>query len=326
MVTFWRGGSLVRSSRRAMSTRTQRWLRRLELIALLFAPFSGPGVTAAATAPASAGTPRPAPSVPSPAVPGVSITVSDGQTAAKAGDRLTYVVNVRDSGPAGAPHLKITQSLSAGLEFISASPHGVATAGQVAWPASIPAGRSETFKVVARGTRTPAPETAAGGCRLRGAGRQPKADRLRGPPRPVVRRRNRAGDLGWQPPTSGSLLLYMAGPWRPWPCSWRGWSLAGGFACRRQPGLTESWMGRAGSAAPRAPLRGDGGRRLQTTFSPRPHHRAAVIAAVYAGALIGLTPARSSRLTRIVITVTTNASRAIPAETRNPREKPTARA
>jgi uncharacterized repeat protein (TIGR01451 family) len=208
MVTFWRGGLLVRNSRRARSTRTSVALVA-GLIATLFAPFSGPGVTAAATASASAGTPRPAPSVPSPTVPGLSITVSDGQTAAKAGDRLTYVVNVRDAGPAAAPHLKITQSLSAGLEFLSASPHGVATAGQVAWPASIPAGRSETFNVVARVTRTPAQllRLAAVACAAPEGSQRPivcaaHLDRLSAA---VTAATPRPGG-----PASGSLLRYIA--------------------------------------------------------------------------------------------------------------------
>ena len=195
------------SSQRARSSRTSVALVG-GLIATLFALFPGPGVTAAATAPARAGTPRPAPSVPSPTVPGLIIAVSDGRTAAKAGDRLTYVVNVRDSGPAAAPHLKITQSLSAGLEFLSASPHGVATAGQVAWPASIPAGRSETFSVVARVTRTPARllRLAAVACAAPQGSQRPivcaaHLDRL-----PVGIAASAPRDDGL---TSGSLLRYI---------------------------------------------------------------------------------------------------------------------
>jgi len=46
--------------------------------------------------------------------------------------------------------------LSAGLEFLSASPHSTAANGQVAWYAGIPAGRTQTFRVVARVTRPPA--------------------------------------------------------------------------------------------------------------------------------------------------------------------------
>jgi hypothetical protein len=48
---------------------------------------------------------------------------------------------------------KITQTLSAGLEFLSASPHGTAANGQVAWYAGIAAGGTQTFRVVARVTR-----------------------------------------------------------------------------------------------------------------------------------------------------------------------------
>lgn len=126
------------------------------LIAIPVAVLPGLGATPTASARVSAGTPHPATSARTPAVPELSISVSDGRTVAKAGDRLAYTVNVRDSGTAAAPHLKITQTLSAGLEFLSASPHGAATAGHVAWNASIPAGGAETFNVVARVTRTPA--------------------------------------------------------------------------------------------------------------------------------------------------------------------------
>jgi uncharacterized repeat protein (TIGR01451 family) len=108
------------------------------------------------TATAGAGEPQGASHAPPGSVPSLTIGVSDGRTAVKTGDQLTYVVNVRDGGTRSAPRLKITQTLSAGLEFLSASPHGTAANGQVAWYAGIPAGRTETFRVVARVTRPPA--------------------------------------------------------------------------------------------------------------------------------------------------------------------------
>jgi uncharacterized repeat protein (TIGR01451 family) len=108
------------------------------------------------TATASAGVPQRASHVPPASVPALTIGVSDGRTAVKTGDQLTYVVSVRDSGTRSAPHLKITQTLSAGLELLSASPHGTAANGQVAWYAGIPAGGTQTFRVVARVTRPPA--------------------------------------------------------------------------------------------------------------------------------------------------------------------------
>ncbi len=121
------------------------------LIAMPIAALPGHvAPTKPVTATASAGVPQPA------SVPALTIGVSDGRTAAQAGDELTYVVSVRDSGTRSAPHLKITQTLSAGLEFLSASPHGTAANGQVAWYAGIPAGGTRTFRVVARVTRPPA--------------------------------------------------------------------------------------------------------------------------------------------------------------------------
>ena len=93
-----------------------------------------------------------------PRTPGLTISVTDGRDAATAGDRLTYTVRVRDTGIAAASHLKITQTWSPGLEFLSASGHGVATTGQVAWRASLPAGGTRTFRLTALVTRTSALE------------------------------------------------------------------------------------------------------------------------------------------------------------------------
>jgi uncharacterized repeat protein (TIGR01451 family) len=112
-------------------------------------------VAAATGHPAASRTAR---TMPSSRTPGLTISVTDGRGAATAGDRLTYTVRVRDTGIAAAPHLKITQTLSPGLEFLSASGHGVATIGQVAWHASLPAGGTRTFRLTALVTRTPAQE------------------------------------------------------------------------------------------------------------------------------------------------------------------------
>lgn len=187
------------------------------LIAIPIAVLPVRGATPTATAPVSAGTPRPATSAKSPAtprpatsarlpaVPRLSISVSDGHTAAKAGDRLAYTVSVRDTGTAAAPHLKITQTLSEGLVFLSASPHGMATAGQVAWNANIPAGGTQTFNVVARVAQTPARllRLAAVACAA-----------PEGSSRPIVCAahldRLPAAAAGSAPRASGSVLPYAA--------------------------------------------------------------------------------------------------------------------
>jgi uncharacterized repeat protein (TIGR01451 family) len=102
------------------------------------------------------GTPRPSVRVHAPAGPALTISVSDGQTAANPGDRLTYVVTLRDVGRAGAQHLEVTQTLSPGLDFLSASPRETAVRGKVTWRAAIAAGGTQTFRMVARVTHTPA--------------------------------------------------------------------------------------------------------------------------------------------------------------------------
>ena len=128
------------------------------LVAGLIAVAGGvlPGrVALAATATARAAGPHQATPVQSSAAPALTISVSDGRTAANLGDQLTYLVSVRDGGTLSAQNLKITQTLSAGLSFLTASPHAMAAGGLVTWSAAIPAGGTQTFRVVARVTRTP---------------------------------------------------------------------------------------------------------------------------------------------------------------------------
>ncbi len=88
-------------------------------------------------------------------VTGLSISISDGRQAVKPGDRLTYVIRVKNGGSQNEPHLKITQTLPDGLKFISASHRGRPRAGQVSWQAALPAGSTDIFTVDAIVTRTP---------------------------------------------------------------------------------------------------------------------------------------------------------------------------
>ena len=123
-------------------------------------PATSATATASPTATATASTARPAATATAPARrpagPGLSISVTDGRTAVKPGDQLTYVVSLKDIGTVGAPHLKITQTLPAGLDFVSASAHGVAAGGKVTWLTGLAPGRAATFTLVTRLIRTPA--------------------------------------------------------------------------------------------------------------------------------------------------------------------------
>jgi uncharacterized repeat protein (TIGR01451 family) len=89
-------------------------------------------------------------------VPELTVSISDGHVAVRAGDELTYTVSLRNSGTVAVPHLKVTQTLSTGLKFLSASDHGVAANGHVSWSAGLPVDGKRTFQVVTRVTRTPA--------------------------------------------------------------------------------------------------------------------------------------------------------------------------
>lgn len=109
-----------------------------------------------------------------PRQPGLTISVNDGRVAAQAGDRLTYTVTLRDTGTVAAPHLMVTQTMSAGLTVLSASAHGLTKNGRVTWSASLPVGGTKTFSVATRVTKTPAAllRLAAVACvELRGSSR-----------------------------------------------------------------------------------------------------------------------------------------------------------
>jgi uncharacterized repeat protein (TIGR01451 family) len=128
------------------------------LIAMPMAVLSGhsPATSATASATRPAATATATATARRPAGPGLSIGVTDGRTAVKPGDQLTYVVGIKDIGTVGAPHLKITQTLTAGLDFVSASAHGVAADGKVTWLTGLAPGGSATFTLVTHLIRTPA--------------------------------------------------------------------------------------------------------------------------------------------------------------------------
>jgi uncharacterized repeat protein (TIGR01451 family) len=100
--------------------------------------------------------PAPSPTASAARAPGLTVSVSDGHVAVRAKDKLTYTVSVRNSGAVAVPRFTVSQTLSTGLEFLSASDHGAAANGHVSWSAGLPVGGERTFRVAARVTRTPA--------------------------------------------------------------------------------------------------------------------------------------------------------------------------
>jgi uncharacterized repeat protein (TIGR01451 family) len=90
-----------------------------------------------------------------PAVPGLSITVTDGRTRVSPGDRLSYTVHVKDGGGAAVPSLKVTLTFPAYLKFISASQQAKAADGKVTWRSSLRPGQAATFRMSAVLTRRP---------------------------------------------------------------------------------------------------------------------------------------------------------------------------
>ncbi|MDP9863018.1 MULTISPECIES: hypothetical protein [Streptosporangium] len=87
--------------------------------------------------------------------PTLSISVDNGRTSARQGDRLSYTVTVRNTGTADADDLRLTQSLPAGLKLLSADRHGEAEPGRVVWTVDLKAGKDTAFHTTAEVQATP---------------------------------------------------------------------------------------------------------------------------------------------------------------------------
>jgi uncharacterized repeat protein (TIGR01451 family) len=152
-----------------------------------------------------------------PRVPGLRISIGDGRTMARVGDRLTYTVLVQNSGAHRSPQLKITQILPPGLQFISASSHGVARAGDVVWSADLAAGGHDTFRLQAQVTRPAERQSrlAAVACATLAGSRTPivcaaHLDRLPGTPAVAPRRRAAALATSSLPGYAAGVVIVVA--------------------------------------------------------------------------------------------------------------------
>ena len=77
------------------------------------------------------------------------VGIDDGRTAVRAGDRITYVTKISNTGPVATPALLLSQTLPPGLTLVSSSPPGVLSHGRVLWNETLPAGRTDRFEVTA---------------------------------------------------------------------------------------------------------------------------------------------------------------------------------
>ena len=185
---------------------------------------TGRATAAGPTAKAKAGSPTakgraasPTAAARLPRVPGLRISIADGGTTAQAGDRLTYTVLIQNSGAHRSPPLKITQTLSPGLRFVSASSHGVAKAGGVTWYAGLPAGGKDTFRLQAQVTRSAARQSrlAAVACAALAGSRTPivcaaHLDRLPGVPAAASGRRAATAGASTLPSYAVGVLAVLA--------------------------------------------------------------------------------------------------------------------
>jgi uncharacterized repeat protein (TIGR01451 family) len=75
------------------------------------------------------------------------IGIDNGRTSVRAGDRLTYVTKVSNTGAAKTPDLLLTQTLVPGLKLISTAPKGVLSGDRITWNKALPTGGTGQFSV-----------------------------------------------------------------------------------------------------------------------------------------------------------------------------------
>ncbi|GII62342.1 hypothetical protein Skr01_24270 [Sphaerisporangium krabiense] len=124
----------------ARGARAARPLRAVVLSPLAAALAAVP--VAAAVVPAHA-------SVPHPAEPAYAlrIGIDNGQTSVRPGDRLTYTIQVSNTGAKDSPDLVLKQVVPPGLKVLSSTPEGKISRDVIAWRRAVPAGRTDRLSV-----------------------------------------------------------------------------------------------------------------------------------------------------------------------------------
>jgi uncharacterized repeat protein (TIGR01451 family) len=132
-------------------------LATVALVVLTWSAAPGAHAAKVARSPGRAARPASTPTADRhlPTVPGLTISITDGRTQARPGDRLSYTVHVRDDGSAAARNLRITLTLPSYLRFISAGQRARVTDGQVSWRSSLGPGQVAAFRMRALLARTP---------------------------------------------------------------------------------------------------------------------------------------------------------------------------
>jgi len=77
--------------------------------------------------------------------PQLSIAIDDGQTTAAGGDSLTYTISVKNLGTTPVDGLQVTQTMPAGLTFVSADGGGSVDAAGVRWTVDLGAAGDVTL-------------------------------------------------------------------------------------------------------------------------------------------------------------------------------------
>ncbi|GII85760.1 hypothetical protein Ssi03_37500 [Sphaerisporangium siamense] len=87
--------------------------------------------------------------VPHPAEPAYAlrIGIDNGQTSVRPGDRLTYTIQVSNTGAKDSPDLVLKQMVPPGLKVLSSTPEGTLAKDSIAWRRAVPAGRTDRLSV-----------------------------------------------------------------------------------------------------------------------------------------------------------------------------------
>ncbi|MEO3856704.1 hypothetical protein [Acrocarpospora sp. B8E8] len=80
----------------------------------------------------------------------LNISIDNGRTSVRQGDRLTYTIKISNTGDAETPVLRVFQATVPGLEVLATTPEATASAKRIEWSKSLAAREEAEFSVTAQ--------------------------------------------------------------------------------------------------------------------------------------------------------------------------------
>ncbi|WP_170321298.1 DUF11 domain-containing protein [Acrocarpospora pleiomorpha] len=80
----------------------------------------------------------------------LNISIDNGQTSVRQGDRLTYTIKISNTGDTETPELRVFQTTVPGLEVLSTTPEATASTKRIEWSKKLSGREEAEFSVTAQ--------------------------------------------------------------------------------------------------------------------------------------------------------------------------------